>query len=103
VSETAHQDITVIPQSFRRATLTQEQVFRLWRCAIKDDDSLVDEMIRQTYENIIAFDCKRAACVIELMVGRSGAANSAFRSLLTDTRAAGDAASPLVSPGRKNR
>ena len=92
MSETAQQDITVItviPRSFRRATLTQEQVFRLWRCAIKDDDSLVDEMIRQTYENIIAFDCKRAAYVVELMVRRSVAADSAFRSLLTDMRAAG--------------
>jgi len=71
-----------------RPTLTREQVFRLWRCAIKDDDKLVDEIIEQLYENIIAFDYKRADCVIQLIVRRSLTANCALRSLLKDMRAA---------------
>jgi hypothetical protein len=103
VSKPAQENVTVILQSFRRPTLTQEQVFRLWRCAIKDDDGLVDEIIQQVYKNIIAFDRKRAECVIELIVGRSVAANRAFRSLLTDMRAGSDAASPFVSPPAKVR
>jgi hypothetical protein len=65
-----------------RPALTQEQVFRLLRCAIKDDDDLVDEIIEQVYENIVAFDYKRAECVIELIVRRSVTARWAFRSLL---------------------
>jgi hypothetical protein len=67
-----------------RPTLTKKQVFRLWRCAIKDDDKLVDEIIEQLYENIIAFDYKRAECMIELIVDRGVAARWAFRSLLKD-------------------
>jgi hypothetical protein len=38
-----------------RSALTQEQVFRLLRCAIKDDEELVDEMIEQVYQDIIGF------------------------------------------------
>jgi hypothetical protein len=64
--------------------LTQEQVFRLLRCAIKDDDELVDQIIDQVYENIIAFDYKRAESVIELIVRRSATAKWAFRALLKD-------------------
>jgi hypothetical protein len=71
-----------------RPTLTKEQVFRLWRCAIKDDDRLVDEIIEQLYENIIAFDYKRADCVIQLIVRRSLTASCALRSLLKDMRTA---------------
>jgi hypothetical protein len=77
----------------RRSPLTQEQVFRLLRCAIKDDDELVDQIIDQVYENIIAFDYKRAESVIELIVLRSATAKWAFRALLkemgTETRAVG--------------
>jgi hypothetical protein len=101
VPETAQENVTVILQSFRRPALTQEQVFRLWRCAIKDDDRLIDEMIRQIYKNIIAFDRKRAECVIELIVRRSVAANCALRSVLTDMRVGNDARSPRVSPPAK--
>jgi hypothetical protein len=65
----------IVPKRFdatlrvSRPALTNEQVFRLWRCAIKDDDSLVDELILQVYENIVTFDRKRAECVMELMIG----------------------------------
>jgi hypothetical protein len=67
-----------------RSALTQAQVFRLLRCAIKDDDELVDQIIDQVYENIIAFDYKRAESVIELIVRRSVTAKWAFRALLKD-------------------
>jgi len=91
VSETATENANAVLQSFQRSRLTQEQVFRLWRCAIKDDDSLVDAMIQQIYENIVALDCKRAECVMELIVERDVAAACAFRSLLQDLRPVGDA------------
>jgi len=89
------------PSSVPRPMLTKEQVFRLWRCAIKDDDKLIDELIEQIYENIIAFDGKRAECVVELVVRRSVTAGYALRSLLADMRAAG-APALLASPPDQN-
>jgi hypothetical protein len=77
-----------------RAQLTEEQVFRLLRCAIKDDDELVDEIIDQVYQDIVAFDYKRAESVIELIVRRSVTARWAFRALLKDMREA-DSSAPL--------
>jgi hypothetical protein len=91
-------DITVGFLSRPRPALTQEQVFRLLRCAIKDDEELVDKIIEQVYENIVAFDYKRAECVIELIVRRSVTARWAFRSLLKDMRAAGAPTALLASP-----
>jgi hypothetical protein len=90
--------ITADLPSRSRPALTQEQVFRLLRCAIKDDDELVDEIIEQVYENIVAFDYKRAECVIELIVRRSVTARWAFRSLLKDMRMVDPPAALLASP-----
>jgi hypothetical protein len=98
VSETDMERANAALRSFRRSTLTKEQVFRLWRCAIRDDDALVDEMIQQIYENIIAFDGKRAECVVELVVGRDVTAACALRSLLQDLRPTGDAHSSVATP-----
>ena len=81
-----------------RSALTQEQVFRLLRCAIKDDEELVDEMIEQVYQDIIAFDYKRAEFVIEQVVRRSATARWAFRSLLQDMRRVGPQSVLLSSP-----
>jgi hypothetical protein len=87
-----------------RSALTQEQVFRLLRCAIKDDEELVDEMIEQVYQDIIAFDYKRAEFAIEQIVRRSATARWAFRSLLQDMRRVGPQSLLLSSPySRRNR
>jgi len=91
-------DITAGFPSRPRTALTREQVFRLLRCAIKDDEELVDEIIEQVYENIVAFDYKRAECVIELIVRRSVTARWAFRSLLKDMRMVDAPAALLASP-----
>jgi hypothetical protein len=92
-------DITAGFRSRPPPALSQEQVFRLLRCAIKDDEELVDEIIEQVYENIVAFDYKRAECVIELIVRRSVTARWAFRSLLKDMRTVdAPAAALLASP-----
>jgi hypothetical protein len=88
-------DIVGGPLSYPRSPLTEEQVFRLLRCAIKDDDELVDQIIDQVYENIVAFDYKRAESVIELIVRRSVTAKWAFRALLKDMREVGAPAAAL--------
>jgi hypothetical protein len=74
MTETAAVNLNVILQSVRRSILTKDQVFRLWRCAIKDDDELVDNLIQHTYEDIIAFDCARAECAMGLIIRRHMAA-----------------------------
>jgi hypothetical protein len=89
VTQTDSQSLNTILRSVRHSALTREQVFRLWRCAVKDDDKLIDEVIQQIYESIVAFDCKRAESVIELMVRRNATAGPAFHSLLQDMHAVG--------------
>jgi hypothetical protein len=84
----ASMDLIDTRQKFRRSSLTKEQVFRLWRCAIKDDHTLVDELIQHAYEEMIAFECERAEWAMELMVRRNMTAGGAFRSLLNDIRLA---------------
>ena len=64
--------------------LTQEQLYRLWKCAIKDDDRLVDALIQKFYDAMIAFDPKRAEIVIRLTVNRHEAAVPMFHRLLRD-------------------
>ena len=88
--EMAPEGLNVALQRVRRSALTAEQVFRLWRCAIKDDERLVDEVIQKVYEHIVAFDRSRANCVMELIVRRHVTAHSAFQSLLKDMYAVSD-------------
>lgn len=82
----ASQNLNDTSRKFRGSGLTKEQVFRLWRCAIKDDHALVDELIQHIYQDMIAFECERAERVMELIVGRNMRAGCAFRSLLNDMR-----------------
>jgi hypothetical protein len=64
--------------------LTKDQVFRLWTCAVKDDDKLVDAVIKKLYEEMIAFDHARAEAVMRLIIDRDAAAAHTFRVLLQD-------------------
>ena len=82
----ASQDSDDTCRNFRRSSLTKEQVFRLWRCAIKDDHTLVDELIRHVYEDMIAFERERTEWAMELLVRRQTTAGRTFRSLLNDMR-----------------
>jgi hypothetical protein len=70
----------------RRSSLTDEQIFRLWRSAIKDDDGLVDEVIQNIYEQMIAYDRARCEAVMQLTIRRNVTAGSALRALLEDMR-----------------
>jgi hypothetical protein len=68
-------------QKFR---LTKEQVFRRWKCAVKDDDRLVDALIQTFYETMIGFDAPRADRVIGLIIDRHETAKAAVRGFLRD-------------------
>jgi hypothetical protein len=72
------------PISDCRFGLTEDEVFRLWRTALKDDEQLVDEAIQKVYDDMVAFDRVRAECVMSLIIRRNRDAGRAFRSLLAD-------------------
>jgi hypothetical protein len=75
---------TATIKSRQTRELTKEQLYRLWKCAIKDDDRLVDALIQKFYDTMIAFDPKRAEIVIRLIVNRHQAAEPTFHRLLRD-------------------
>ena len=84
MTEGTPEGLNVILQSTRECRLTKDQVFRLWKCAVKDDDKLVDAVIEKFYEEMVAFDLARAETVMQLIIDRDEAAAPNFRSLLQD-------------------
>ena len=81
---------TATLQSLETGQLTKEQVYRLWKCAIKDDDRLADALIQKIYDGMIAFDAKRTETVIRLIVNRHQAAERAFQDFLRDIKVSTD-------------
>ena len=77
---------TAAIQSLQTGELTKEQIYRLWKCAIKDDDSLADVLIQIIYDTMIAFDPKRAETVIGLIMDRHETAEPAFQDFLRDIK-----------------
>ena len=69
---------------YKYPSLTGDMLFRLWKAAIKDDDTLADEMIRGMYDGLLAFDRERAEDVMDLIVRRAPTARDSFRALLQD-------------------
>jgi len=69
---------------YKYPMLTGDMLFRLWRAAVKDDDTLVEEMIHGMYEAMMAFDRERFEGAMDLTVRRSPTAGDTFQSLLKD-------------------
>ena len=97
MTERTPQGLNVMLQSVRECRLTKNQVFRLWKCAVKDDDKLVDAVIEKFYEEMIAFDLARAETVMQLIIDRNEAAVPTFRGLLQDIAASNP---PKTDPSR---
>jgi hypothetical protein len=64
--------------------LNEVQVFRLFKCALKDDDTLVDAIVEKLYCSMKDFDPGRARKTVELIVDRDRTAGSKFRTLLDE-------------------
>jgi hypothetical protein len=64
--------------------LNEFQVVRLFKCAVKDDDTLVDAIVEKLYGTMKEFDARRAKQTVELIVDRDTTAASTFRALLDD-------------------
>jgi hypothetical protein len=69
---------------YKYPSLTGDMLFRLWNAAIKDDDTLADEMIRGMYKCMLAFDRERAEYAMDLTVRRGPTARDTLRTLLED-------------------
>ena len=86
MTEIGQKYLTAILESSRRSPLTQEHVYRLWRCAVKDDDKLIDTVIEKVYDEMIIFDPERADFVMQLIIDRDEIAGHIFRTLLQDIK-----------------
>jgi hypothetical protein len=64
--------------------LNEFHVVRLFKCAVKDDDTLVDTIVEKLYGTMKDFDAGRAKQAVELIVDRDTTAASKLRALLDD-------------------
>ncbi len=69
---------------FRNTGLNERQAFCLFSAAIKDDEALIDEIVKTLYIEMKAFDRDRADDTIEIVVDRDPSAAARFRALLRD-------------------
>jgi hypothetical protein len=64
--------------------LSEEQIFRLWRAAIKDDEKQLDAVIRRVYRDMIERDRDRFEEIMYLTITRDVSAERALGELLND-------------------
>jgi len=64
--------------------LNEFQVYRLFNCAVKDDETLVDAIVERLYRRMKEFDAKRAEDTVELIVDRDARAGSRLKALLDE-------------------
>jgi hypothetical protein len=64
--------------------LNEFQVVGLFKCAVKDDDTLVDAIVEKLYGTMKDFDAGRAKQTVELIVDRETTAASKFKAFLDD-------------------
>ena len=61
--------------------LNETQISRLFSCAVKDDETLIDAIVERLYRKMKEFDARRADKAVGLIVDRdttAGATLSAF-------------------------
>ena len=81
----------------RHPGLPSEQLFKLFRAAIKDDGDTGDQLIQSAYEDIATYDHERARGVMELVVRRDPLAWSGLYALLAEARDAQQSMTGLPS------
>jgi hypothetical protein len=65
-----------------RVGLSPHAIFRLWKAALKDDESLLDEAIASVHEQMTSLDQVRTEHVMSLIIRRHRDAKEAFKALL---------------------
>jgi len=69
-----------------RVGLSSHAIFRLWKTALKDDETLLDEAIASVHEQITSLDQARAEQVMSLIIRRHRDAKEAFKAMLMAIR-----------------
>ena len=72
-----------------RMGLSSHAIFRLWKAALKDDETLLDEAIASVHEQMTSLDQARAERVMSLIIRRRGDAKEAFKAVLMAIRTQG--------------
>ena len=69
-----------------RVGLSSHAIFRLWKTALKDDETLLDEAIASVHEQITSLDQARAEQAMSLIIRRHRDAKEAFKAMLMAIR-----------------
>jgi hypothetical protein len=67
----------------KRFGLGRDAMFRLWKAAIKDDEGLVDEVIKTTYDRMVRRDPTRAEQIMSLIIRRHRDGRQALKDMFT--------------------
>src|SRR5262249_20455699 len=69
-----------------RVGLSSHAIFLLWKTALKDDETLLDEAIVSVHEQMTSLDQARAEQVMSLIIRRHRDAKEAFKAMLMAIR-----------------
>ena len=69
-----------------RVGLSSHAIFRLWKTALKDDETLLDGAIASVHEQMTSLDQARAEQVVSLIIRRHRDAKEAFKAMLMAIR-----------------
>jgi hypothetical protein len=75
--------MTGIVQSMPTA-LNELQISRLFKCAVKDDETLIDTIVERLYRKMKEFDGRQTDRTVGLIVDRDAMAGATLRAFLDD-------------------
>ena len=64
--------------------LNELQISRLFKCAVKDDETLIDAIVERMYRNMKEFDARQADDIVGLIVDRDATAASKLSAFLEE-------------------
>jgi hypothetical protein len=65
-------------------TLNEHQISRLFKCAVKDDETLIDTIVERLYGKMKEFDGRRADQTVGLKVDRDATGGATLRAFLDE-------------------
>jgi hypothetical protein len=74
---------SIKPRRGKRFGLAQDAIYRLWKAALKDDDQLLDDVIKATYDRLIRRDPVRAEQMMSLIIRRHRDGRKALKDMFT--------------------
>jgi hypothetical protein len=69
------------------SALNELQISRLFQCAVKDDETLIEAIVERLHRKMKEFDARRADHTVGLIVDRDATAGEKLRALLDEVLA----------------